>query len=94
MMEKRTFSGAVKALVPSANGEEKGLIGVVEDDLKEYKEQGLIPAKAPENLRIQLLEMTCDAFIEVSIYLLFHTQQIHSRYTCPVQVSRLTIHSR
>jgi len=65
MIEKRTFSGAVKLLIPSANGEEKGLIGVVEDDMKEYKEQGLVSAKAPENLRIQLLEMTCDAFIEV-----------------------------
>jgi len=65
LMEKRTFSGAVKLLVPSASGEDKGLISIVEEDYKEYKEQGLISSKSPEALRIQLLEMTCDSFIEV-----------------------------
>ena len=41
------------------------LIAVVEEDYKEYREQGLISSKSPEALRIQLLEMTCDSFIEV-----------------------------
>jgi DnaJ family protein C protein 3 len=65
LIEKRQFTGATKLLIPSANGEEKGLIAKVEEDYKELKEQGLISSKAPENLRIHLLEMTCDAFLEV-----------------------------
>lgn len=63
MMEKRSFSAAAKLLTSS--GEDAGLLDAVKEDMKEYRAQGIIHPKAPEHLLSDLLELACDAYIEV-----------------------------
>lgn len=65
LVEKRSFSSAVRLLVPSANGEEPGLIGTVKDDIKQARQQGALHPKAPDELVTKLLDMTCNAYTEV-----------------------------
>jgi DnaJ family protein C protein 3 len=63
LMSKRKYTSAVKELVPSAEG--SGLLKDVQDDTKEYRDQGFIHNKAPSNLYNDLVEMTCEAYTEV-----------------------------
>ncbi|KAI9755838.1 MAG: hypothetical protein M4579_004120 [Chaenotheca gracillima] len=65
MIEKRQFANAVK-LLHGAGGEDLGLIGDVKEDVKENQESGVIHLKAPEEFLAQLLEMTCDAYLEMN----------------------------
>lgn len=71
LIEKRTFSSAVKILTPSANGEEPGLIGTVKDDIKQAREDGVLHTKASGDLVTMLLEMTCNAYTEVCERIMF-----------------------
>lgn len=71
LIEKRSFSGAVRMLVPT--GEEPGLIGMVREDVNEAREQGTLHPKAKEELVTILLEMTCSAYTEVSLHAYPHT---------------------
>ncbi|KAI9676922.1 MAG: hypothetical protein M1817_006761 [Caeruleum heppii] len=64
LMEKRQFNSAAKLLV--ATGEDPGLIQDVRDDVKEFKESGLIHKNSPNDLLGQLLEMTCEAYSEMN----------------------------
>ncbi|TKA55099.1 hypothetical protein B0A49_08534 [Cryomyces minteri] len=63
-MEKHQYNSAVKLLVPS--GEDTGLVKEVEDDVKLYKEQGIIHPKSPDGLHDSLIEMACEAYSEMN----------------------------
>lgn len=63
LMEKRKYSSAVKLLI--ASSKERGLLKDIFDDYGEYKEAGYIHAKSPQILHANLLETTCQAYIEV-----------------------------
>ncbi|KAI9809624.1 MAG: hypothetical protein M1825_000056 [Sarcosagium campestre] len=64
LMEKRQFIGVTKVLLPTKD--DVGLIQDVKDDVKAFREDGTIHAKAPEELHISLLEMLCQAFVEMN----------------------------
>lgn len=63
LMEKRKYSSAVKLL--TASSKERGLLKDILDDFDEYKEAGYIHTKSPRILYANLLETTCQAYIEV-----------------------------
>ena len=62
-VEKRNFNAAVRELVPGSD--KPGLLQTVLDDVKEWRELGYIHANAPDGLYLNLLETTCDAYLEV-----------------------------
>ncbi|KAF2196513.1 TPR-like protein [Delitschia confertaspora ATCC 74209] len=64
LFEKRSFVGATKLLVP--RGEDPGLLQEVQDDFKTYTEEGYISKTSPEGLYSNLVEMTCEAYIEMN----------------------------
>lgn len=64
LVEKRQYSSAAKLLVRQGE-EEPGLIEEIRTDMKEYRQQGVIHPKAPEELLSRLLETTCNAYLEV-----------------------------
>jgi len=45
-------------------GEDTGLLQDVKDDIKSYKDQGLIHKNSPDGLYATLVEMTCEAYFE------------------------------
>ncbi|RDW67892.1 TPR-like protein [Coleophoma cylindrospora] len=61
--EKHQFSSGVKLLLPS--GEDAGLVQEVKDEVKELREAGVIPAKAPNELVARVVEMVCEAYNEM-----------------------------
>jgi len=63
LMQKRLFSTAAKALTQSPD--EPGLLKDVKDEIESLKEQGMIPKQASTQLYNKLIEMTCEAYIEV-----------------------------
>ncbi|KAI9670276.1 MAG: hypothetical protein M1831_006490 [Alyxoria varia] len=65
LMEKRSFAQAVKLLVPQGE-DDQGLIETMKEDMKEYRTEHVIHPKAPEELLAQVLEMTCDAYLEMN----------------------------
>lgn len=67
-MEKRQFSSAVKPLMPSADGEEIGLIQEIKNDVKALREEGTIPAAAPDALISKVVDMACEAYSEVRVF--------------------------
>lgn len=64
LIEKRQYAGAVKLLLKSS--ESAGLLEEVKEDVKTYKEQGYIHSKTPDGLYTHLVEMVCEAYVEVS----------------------------
>jgi DnaJ family protein C protein 3 len=65
LLEKKSWSSAAKLLVGS--GEDVGLIQEIQDEVKELREAGTIPATAPNDLLADVIEMTCEAYSEVYI---------------------------
>ncbi|KAB8532544.1 hypothetical protein FH972_025489 [Carpinus fangiana] len=69
---KRSFNKVVSALVTPTNpseGEdepEPGLIDMVKHDMRSHRSEKIIHPKAPEELLAQLLEMTCNAYVEMN----------------------------
>jgi len=63
VMEKRQFTKAIRLLVGSS--EEPGLSKQVADDTKKFRSEGIIHMQAPDGLYARLVEMTCEAFVEV-----------------------------
>jgi DnaJ family protein C protein 3 len=63
LMERRQFVSAAKLLVPT--GGDTGLLQDVKEDVKSYKNQGLIHKSSPDGLYATLVEMTCEAYFEV-----------------------------
>ncbi|KAI5854094.1 DnaJ domain-containing protein [Durotheca rogersii] len=63
-LERNQPMTGVKLLVPS--GEEQGLIDEVEGQIKELKQRGIIPARAPSTLLARLVEMACQAYYEAN----------------------------
>lgn len=61
--ERRQFATAARHMLK--NGEDPGLMQEVKDDFEQYKTEGLIHAKSPNGLYTKLIEMTCEAYIEV-----------------------------
>ncbi|KAF2177395.1 DnaJ-domain-containing protein [Zopfia rhizophila CBS 207.26] len=64
LFEKRQFVGATKLLVPY--GEDPGLLKEVKDDFKTYAEEGHIYKNSPEGLYSDLIDMTCEAYMEMN----------------------------
>lgn len=64
LFEKKQYVSVTKILVP--RGEEPGLLKEVNDDFKDYVEQGYIYKNSPQGLYAGLVEMTCEAYSEVS----------------------------
>jgi DnaJ family protein C protein 3 len=63
LFEKKQYASALKLLLPS--GEDVGLVQDVKDDVKELREAGTIPEKAPNDLVTRVVEMVCEAYHEV-----------------------------
>ncbi|CAJ2508754.1 Uu.00g137800.m01.CDS01 [Anthostomella pinea] len=63
-LEKKQPMSGVKLLVPS--GEEPGLINEVKEQVKELKQDGIIPEKAPNALLTRLVETACQAYYEAN----------------------------
>ncbi|GME51103.1 and tpr domain protein [Neofusicoccum parvum] len=64
LMEKRQYVAAVKLLLKSADG--AGLIEDVKEDIKTYKEKGYIHNKTPDGLYVDLVEIVCEAYVEMN----------------------------
>ncbi|OJD35985.1 and tpr domain protein [Diplodia corticola] len=64
LVEKRQYASAVKLLIKS--GESAGLLEEVKEDVKQYKEQGYIHIKTPDGLYTDLVEMVCEAYVEMN----------------------------
>ncbi|KAI9666201.1 MAG: hypothetical protein M1821_004136 [Bathelium mastoideum] len=62
--EKRQYNSGVKLLVSAE--EDPGLLQEVKDDVKEYTEQGIIHKNAPNGLYADLVEKTCEAYMEMN----------------------------
>lgn len=63
--EKHQYSSAVKLLLPSASGDDVGLVQEIKDDIKGLREAGTIPQNAPNELITRIVEMVCEAYSEV-----------------------------
>lgn len=64
LFEKKQYVGATKMLVPRGE-EEPGLLKEVKDDFQSYVEEGYIYKNSPEGLYTSLIEITCEAYMEV-----------------------------
>ncbi|KAF2752177.1 DnaJ-domain-containing protein [Sporormia fimetaria CBS 119925] len=62
--EKKQNVAAVKLLVPRAD--EPGLLKEVKDDFQEYVKEGYIYPNAPQGLYASLVEITCEAYSEMT----------------------------
>jgi DnaJ family protein C protein 3 len=62
-VEKRQFASASKLLVKQ--GDNDGLINDAKADFDQFVSEGLIHSKAPNGLYARLLELACEAYIEV-----------------------------
>jgi DnaJ homolog subfamily C member 3 len=67
LFEKKQWNSGAKLLVPT--GEDAGLIQDVRDEVKDFQLKNIINEKATSDLLATLLEMTCEAYSEVSIHL-------------------------
>lgn len=61
--EKKQYSSGLKVLLPS--GYDTGLVQDIKDDVKEFRDAGTIPAKAPNELVARVVERVCEAYYEV-----------------------------
>ncbi|KAF2792106.1 TPR-like protein [Melanomma pulvis-pyrius CBS 109.77] len=64
-LEKRQFASAARLLI-NRGEEDPGLMKEVKDDFKDYTEQGYIHKNSPEGLYTNLVEMTCEAYMEMN----------------------------
>lgn len=63
---KKQYAIGLKILNPSQ--EDPGLLQDVKDDVKEMRESGTIPPKAPNHLVTKVLELLCKAYVETKKY--------------------------
>ena len=63
--ERRQFATASKLLIDRGE-DEPGLLKEVKQDFQEYAEKGYIYKNSPQGLYTTLIEMTCEAYNEVS----------------------------
>ncbi|KAF1811186.1 TPR-like protein [Eremomyces bilateralis CBS 781.70] len=63
-VEKGRLSQATALLVGSQS--EDGLIKQAEEEMAEYRSSGIIPAKTNQGLRTTLVEMTCEAYVNMN----------------------------
>lgn len=61
--EKSQYASALKLLLPS--GDDVGLVQEIKDDIKALRDDGTIPALAPNDLVTRVVEMVCEAYHEV-----------------------------
>lgn len=73
-MEKRQFSSAAKVLTPSADGSEPGLIQEIKSDVEALRTDGKIPANAPDELLGRVVDLSCEAYSEVSDQVLINVK--------------------
>lgn len=67
LKQKKQWNSLAKLLV--ASGEDTGLVDDVKQDVKEAREMGRIPEKAPNELYVTLIELACEAYTEVRPHL-------------------------
>jgi len=67
-LEKKQYASSLKLLLPA--GEDLGLVQDIKDDVKDLREAGTIPEKAPNDLVARVVEMVCEAYHEVCRILL------------------------
>jgi DnaJ family protein C protein 3 len=67
LKERRQFNSAAKLLV--GVGGEAGIIDKVKEDMVEIKKLGYYPPPCPEELLLELQEMACEAYTEVTLTL-------------------------
>ena len=63
LRERRQYNSAVKLLVQT--GEDAGLIQDVKDEIASGRESGIIHKNSPNELYVNLIEMTCEFYTEV-----------------------------
>lgn len=61
--DKKQYASSLKVLLPA--GEDVGLVQEIREDVKELREAGTIPEKAPNELETKAVEMVCEAYHEV-----------------------------
>ena len=66
LMEKKQNVAATKLLVPQ--GEEAGLLKEVKDEFEALKKEGVVHVNTPNGLYANLVELTCEAYVEVSSF--------------------------
>lgn len=62
--EKSQFATALKALLPTKD--DIGLVQEIRNDMKELREDGTLPAQAPNQLLSQVVERVCESYYSVS----------------------------
>jgi DnaJ family protein C protein 3 len=63
--EKRQFATASRHLLGVKSEDNPGLLQEAKDDFAQYQAEGLIHAKSPNGLYGKLIEMACEAYLEV-----------------------------
>lgn len=66
-MENRKFATAARSLIERSE-EEPGLLKEVKQDFNDFVEQGYIYKNSPQGLYHDLVEKTCEAYIEVNTF--------------------------
>ncbi|KAI5793753.1 hypothetical protein DFH27DRAFT_143154 [Peziza echinospora] len=66
LREKRQYNSAIKILL--GDGGESGVLDDVQNDMKELRKEGWVGDNVEEGLRVQILEMICDSYVELKIY--------------------------
>jgi DnaJ family protein C protein 3 len=66
-LEKQKYSSALKLLL--LNGQDLGLVQDIKDDVRELRETGTIPERSPNELEARVVEMVCESYYEVSVFL-------------------------
>ena len=60
---KKKFSNAVKVLIGAAD--DTGLIDMIKEDVATAKDAGTIPKNSPNDLYVNIVETTCEIYVEV-----------------------------
>jgi DnaJ family protein C protein 3 len=74
-MEKRQFASAARLLV-NRGEDDPGLMKEVKDDFQIYTEQGYIYKNSPQGLYTDLVEITCEAYMEVRKFPPLHSSTV------------------
>ena len=64
LLDKRQFASAAKLLVPQ--GDSAGLLKDIHDDTQAHRAAGYIHPRAADGLYAQLVEQTCEAYVEMN----------------------------
>ncbi|OAL38801.1 hypothetical protein AYO20_02007 [Fonsecaea nubica] len=66
LFDKRQFNSASKVLVGKGTDDEPGLLSQLQSNVASHRTNGIIHAKAPSDLYVDMLEKTCEAFMTMN----------------------------